>query len=721
MIVVGVYIAKTNPKLFTADLTTYRADSTIITTDKYTSNETIDTYNRLDLFNDETISITSAIQDVNDISKTKTDFSQSFTVPANNNNNSILSHWYDNGVDNGFNALKRKEAYVTLDTKVFRVGKMQLEKAEIKDSLPQSYTLTFFGSLVSLKDTFNGLLLKDLNTGEFDFNYTSTDVRTKVTTQTTSDIKFPLITSLRQWNYGKTGVDDISLAAGTINYGELFPALRLRKVLKLIENKFNITFTGTFVDSDSKFLNAYLLLKNSEVFKPRGQLQKINYQTQTGTANGITFNLATDILDFTTLDASYDAAVRTVTLNITTAVAGINYSVFCFKDGVQVTKADATSIVGTQSILMFTKNGVSSDTGYDFYLSSESPISFTSTGTLYSQFRVGGMSLVVTTSTITQSTSQNTASVLAVAAYMPDQKIEDFFSGVLKMFNLACYSEIAGVYILEQLENFYSSGNTIDLTKYLITDKKEIERTKPYNKINFQHEKSESINSVNFLSSSRIAYGDIQAEFDVNGSGYDLKVPFENPLFSGLTKNISFRTAADTTTIRADSTNVRADADILNTNLSVGFLTKTDLKPYIPKPIILYDYGVLASVSTYYFNGTAATKYNAFGAETAINGSTYSLNFNNEQSPMTNTLIPNSLYSQYYQNYLNNIYSVKGRIIKVDVILPPSYLTSSSTTCLKLNSKIIINGKRYIINSFNTNLISGVVALDLMTDFRTAI
>ena len=37
---------------------------------------------RLELFQDENISITSSIQNVNDISKVFTDYSQSFTIPA---------------------------------------------------------------------------------------------------------------------------------------------------------------------------------------------------------------------------------------------------------------------------------------------------------------------------------------------------------------------------------------------------------------------------------------------------------------------------------------------------------------------------------------------------------------------------------------------------------------------------------------------------------------
>ena len=46
--------------------------------------------NRIELFNDEQIQVTSSIQNINDLSKTYTDFSQSFTVPASDTNNAFF-------------------------------------------------------------------------------------------------------------------------------------------------------------------------------------------------------------------------------------------------------------------------------------------------------------------------------------------------------------------------------------------------------------------------------------------------------------------------------------------------------------------------------------------------------------------------------------------------------------------------------------------------------
>jgi hypothetical protein len=75
---------------------------------------------RIELFEDEKISLTSSIQNVNDISKVFTDYSQSFTIPASDNNNEIFRHWYENSLDNGFDQRVRYDGYIELDTQLFR-------------------------------------------------------------------------------------------------------------------------------------------------------------------------------------------------------------------------------------------------------------------------------------------------------------------------------------------------------------------------------------------------------------------------------------------------------------------------------------------------------------------------------------------------------------------------------------------------------------------------
>ena len=62
-----------------------------------------DNFIKVDLFKDENFELNSSVSNINDISKTFSDFSQSFTVPASDTNNRIFQHYYNSDVDGTFN------------------------------------------------------------------------------------------------------------------------------------------------------------------------------------------------------------------------------------------------------------------------------------------------------------------------------------------------------------------------------------------------------------------------------------------------------------------------------------------------------------------------------------------------------------------------------------------------------------------------------------------
>jgi len=642
---------------------------------------------RLELFDDEKISVTSSIQNVSDISKIFTDFSQSFTVPASTNNNQIFAHWYDNSVSGGFDARKRKDAYIELDTIPFRNGKIQLESANLKDGKPENYSITFFGNLVSLKDTFKGLFLKDLTTlSAYDFSYTGLVVINKVGFQTTDNIKFPLITSNRPWTYGDSGTNDIKQIAKPIVFNELFPALRLPRILDAIESFYNITFNGSFL-TDARFTNAYLWLKNGDFFVPIGFADFVFDDIVEDTTYS-SFDLPNNTFDFVRHDVSgtFSTIVDTY-LNLTFTTALLPYTLVIYKDGVQYYTQDLVTTTGVNNIRLSII-----DTGaYTFRINSASQVTFTSTFTHELQICQDGVGCTtVDDILVTQTTAISTSANVSVAPLMPNIKVEDFFSGLLKMFNLTCYSIDGTNYTIREIEEWYDGGDIIDITKHIISDTTGIDRIKPYKRINFEYEKSENLISTAYLSANGVQYGNLLQDFDADGEEYSIKLPFENMLFS----NLSGR-------------------------LQVGYSLKTDLKAYIPKPIILYDYGVVQSAGStgFYFNDGSATtlltQYNAFGSETNISSVEHSINFGTEQSSLTNNIVSNSLYFEYYINYLNNLFTSKARKIKVKGVLPISLITS-----LELNDRLILRDKRYIINSFTTDLTSGEVDFELINDFR---
>lgn len=654
-------------------------------------------YNRVDLFDDEKISVVSSIQNINDISKTFTDFSQTFTVPASKQNNKIFRHWYDNSNDEPFSTLVKADAYIEIDTITFRRGRIQLESANVEDGQAKDYSITFIGLLGNLKDTFAGLYLKDLTSTTYDFNYTPDEVLSKVTGDGPSeDVMFPLISSKRLWGYGDgNGVtNNIANEDYPIRYNELFPALRLRAVLNMIEQRFGISFDGTTEEpstflSDARFLNAYLWLKNRDEFNFKSEPSLITYDNQSGNTLTIDFNLANDT--FTFLSSSrikYKAEIY-----IVPTVANIVYTLTLLKNDEVFIFVNATSIAGSQyyKFLDNYQNTSSTDV-YKFVISSEASMTFNSTLLLGAK---QGAFPSYTTETITKNTNQTiTVGNLLIRSYFPEIKIEDFFSGLLKMFNLTCFSNDGINYTVETIDNYYDAGSDVDITKYVIQDKKTLNRVKTHKKINFDYEKSDSVINVGFESINGIPYGSLRYSNSppAEGEEYSVKLPFEDLNFNNL-----------------------------NALLQVGYVLKTDYSNYIPKPIILYDYNSANATTApefYWSNfevatGVAFTKYKAFGQETLIGTETYGLNFNEQQSTLTNEIVNNGLYQTYYSNYFANIFDFKARLTKISAILPTSILTT-----LKLNDTILIRDTKYLINTMTTDLTTGVAQFELLTDQR---
>jgi len=235
--------------------------------------------NRIELFNDEQIQVTSSIQNVQDISKTYTDFSQGFTVPASDLNNAFFQHWYNSDIDFTTDNNLRKDAYIEINLSTFRKGKVQLDGATLTNGKPSSYKLTFYGEGVTLKDTFGEDLLSDLDYTSYAHDFTSAEVLARIEDATnTYDVKYPLITSNRIWEYqavppnaplpnwlvNTLTQNDIHTTSGAIHKTELFPALRVSKIFEEIQNKYGITFQGAFLQ-DERFTDLFLWYKGKEV------------------------------------------------------------------------------------------------------------------------------------------------------------------------------------------------------------------------------------------------------------------------------------------------------------------------------------------------------------------------------------------------------------------------------------------------------------------------
>ena len=633
----------------------------------------IDVVRRIELFNDEKISVNSSIQNVNDISKVFTDYSNSFTIPASDNNNEIFRHWYENALDNGFNQNFRYDGYIEIDTQVFRTGKWQLESATIKNNRAEDYKITFYGNLISMTDKFREDKLKDIaELNDYTIEYSGANVQDKITTTSDTDIAFPLISSNRVWQYGGGGAQDISQNSHHMHYYELAPALKISRIFDAIESKYGITFNGNFL-TQSRFTQAYLWLKNKEVFLPTSAPVRVDISSLTvDQSNQVVFDFDNNSYEVVN---SYGTLVFQAALSVNTT-----WIITLFRNDQFYFNQTGT---GT-----FISINLPIDFG-NYYLTIQTSSTCNYSSDIIAQYEQwdnpSGEYEMISYQTIAIG-SGTTNSQLDLTQYVPDMKVTDFVTGILKMFNLTAFSFDETNYTFEQLENWYYQGQIEDFSEYCFTDL-DFERIKPYKKINFEYEKSDSLMNRGFYDNTAREYGNLSSVFNTDGNDFTIKLPFENFYFNKFT----------------------------GTNLQVSYSLNKDLQPYIPKPVILYK-TENASCSFYFNNGTTTnhiTNYNVFGQDVNYQNTKHTLNWGIEFSTYYLSTITNTLFSNYYLDYLSNLYTLKSRMVKVSMRLPYNKLLS-----LRLNDRIVIRDKRYIINSFTTDLDTYESKFELIQDFR---
>jgi hypothetical protein len=657
--------------------------------------------NRIELFNDEQIQVTSSIQNVQDISKTFTDFSQGFTVPASDVNNVFFEHWYNSDIDFTTDNNLRKDAYIEINLTTFRKGKVQLDGATLTNGKPSSYKLTFYGEGVTLKDTFGEDLLSDLDYSAYAHDFTSAEVLARIEdANNTYDVKYPLITSYRVWQYQSQSVDpplpntstglstnnDIHTTSGAIYKNELFPAFRVAKIFEEIQNKYSIKFQGAFLQ-DERFTDLFLWYKGKEKFINISSAQTIDFTTVTPTFT--TYDL-TNYVNTTeeSIHVQYiDSNIinHVIRLNVTSVSSSDPYYIDVYQNGNLMNSIQGTSVqsflldiiqsvIGLDSVYTFKVRGQGAN---NIALNMRYEVTYFDSGNLFTDYVAIAASNVIYTSTVD------------LSANAPVMKIADFFAGILKVFNMTVYSITDGEYWVEPLDDWYSKGGVVDVSEYVDVNTIEHARMPLYKKISFKYQDSECVLNKYFSQTFSKSYGDTTYQYNYDGGEFTVEVPFENLLQQ-----------------KFNGTQV----------LQVGYSLNSEFAPYIPKPVLLYQYRNQECDFKWVNDGgghSTVVDYTPFGQDLLYNNTDFTLNFAPETSTILDYPIQNTLFANYYFSYLYNLYNLKQRLISVKAKLPVSLLTG-----LQLNDRLVIRDRRYIINEMKTNLTTGDADLQLILDFR---
>lgn len=645
-----------------------------------------DYYERLELFNDEKIILNASVQNIADISKVFSDYSQSFVVPASTINNKILEHWYESDVNPLQDNRIRRKARIEIDHIPFRTGNIQLEKANIKNKRPESYTLQFFGDLVSLKDNLGEASLNTLDLSSYSFEYNLTNVSDLISFDFDQNVAFPLISSKNLWTYDDGGTYDIHDPAKAMYFTELFPAIKVKELFNRIQSQYNITFNSNFFNNQ-RFTKLWLWLKNQEI-KLNGNIPYIDASTNqqlidvtSNTNSGIyiasssTIHIESNENEFTPLAVNFVASVSSTSSSST-------YFILVYKNDILLKTIQGSGNNSYQISYYSAADWTNINDNYKLYLKSSIPMTMDIELDVRYSYPTG--------------TNHNYANYSATLIpnlnlnqLIPDIKITDFLVGILKQFNLTCVPLSETEYQIEPLDSWYKLGEIYDITNYVDVESIDIERTSLYKAINLTHQKSESFINRQFTAGFGYEYGDIKQGFVFDGGEFTIDLPFENIRF------IKFEAS----------------------RIAAGYCLNTSYNDYVPKPILLYNYELQSSSVDFYLTDGSTTNnlysYLPFGQDLKYGSYDLTLNFNTEYSELLSKNILITSYSMYYESYINNLYSVKNRIVTVKANIPLSILSK-----LKLNDRLIIKDKRYIINDYQADLTSGDVQFKLLLDFR---
>lgn len=683
---------------------------------------------RAEMFDDVSVTITDTIKDVRDVNKVFTEYSQTFSLPASKTNNKIFKHYYNNDVIGGFDARIRVPAKLQLNSIPFKTGYIKLEGVDLRDNKPHTYRITFFGNTISLKNLLGEDLLSDLdwlNNFSVDENgdnllwnpvfieqylTESVDDRTVDGVVYPNAIQVPLITHTQRLYYD-SNTSSPELDEGDLHYhdaggnhrhgvkwNELKFAIKLKIIIKAIENQYGIVFSSDFFDNDDSFQNLYMWLHRTKGGVTTGSQITEYVSFVEGWTNyvGSISRMSNNALTLT------NAVIDSLVLRLEPNSGSINksYSVTVFQSGNVVYQSTSDSGIRSFNI------PIALLAGYTVQVTSNEAVSFDlvrwSVDTFPNQ-------------SDTYDTTFNVAEefIFNIQQQIPKMKVIDFLTSIFRMFNLVAYVQ-GGEVVVKTLDSFYASYNSYDITKYVDVSKSQTNVALPFREIVFTYEGlgtflAKQHNQLFNKDWGREEYKGSTYSGDslkIFSEGiYNYKIPFEHMKFERL---IDLNTS-----------------DL--TDIQWGFCVDDNRSSYIGKPLIFYmDLKTLTTDERISFvyevdpvtnepeNHKPISSYyapaNSDLSRTQVSDR-QSLNFSPEPDEWELEVTNETLFNNYHTNYISSVFNESNRLTKITAYLPLRILYKYT-----LADRFIVSGKSYKINSIETDFYTGKSEIELLSD-----
>ena len=674
----------------------------------------------LDMYGDESITIKKVVKDLNDPKMLLTGISKSFTVPASKKNNKILKHYYNIDIVNGLDTRELLPCKILLNNTTYQTGNLNIEGVNMRRGKAISYRVRFIGKLSELSKRIGQDYLSSLDLSELNIDNFST--KGAFNSSVVGDIVFPVASRSSRYLFNSSvsditidGTKNISYVNSTVAnaYGidetELVGALKVGKILDKIESAYGLNFTGVFEQEYIRDLYLWLHMADKKREGEATLLQKeatgINYLSGTyGTSTSLVFNDSSIVYD-----GSLPSTNR-YKIAVTPTFVGTTSTIHIVVDGQRVASSSVNGqatfpsiYLGVNSaVVTFEAEGSSSVTlTLDIAVSLESETPFSYAGSYF---------LTVSTAHYGATAALGGAGYYKVSNQIPKMKVIDFLSSLFKMFNVVSEVDDSLNVHTSHFDAFMSRGAIRDITEYVSTDNYTVNKPNLHAAMKFEFAEPKVAMEQGYLAVNGKQYGELSYDltssngYKFSGSEYVMKldnqrIPLEplTDLANGTLTQVIYTQFADLKAAEQQTKPMFTYVSSMATATGLAWndgATVSEITSYIQAsnvfvPNYVASYTVTPTLGLYF--GEEMNEYNTTGSTVGL-----------------------GLYNAFYKGITALMFNEDKRSVKMKAELPIGIIKTMS-----LADTLKISNNNYIINSIETNYLTGMSSLNLTLVGRT--
>jgi hypothetical protein len=640
---------------------------------------------KVDLFKDETLQIKDKIQDSREFDKLFSVYSNTFNLPATKRNNNLFKHYYNFDIDDGFDANVLVNAVIKINGFDRYEGFIKLKDVKLKENVATSYNVFFTSVLSLINQTIKEDTLRDVYS--FSRVFSSVDPNTTATENIWTDL----------W---KSEYDPVSEQNESVKATGFNDAMYCKV---LLENRrvFFDDVSGEFEDENG---DQYPAPRNFKSYSIRQMLVQI-FEF---------YNLNVDMSIFETTPFNELFFYASPYKNVDREVPDdFEFNTFTYLQANDFDLVSGDSIIQPNEIIrvdeptpltfkndedffsvtqqrIIIRDKITSEVLFDDVveggsitnpLTNDEGSGYQATVLLQPnrdyklQFmgKGGSENILIIGDSVYQGIK-----IKATGNPFQSMKVLDFLTSLFKMFNLSFYQKGNEIKI-QPYSDFYAEGKTIDLTKYVDISRSNISRVDNFKDITFKYLESESEATKLQSELSEDGFGNLSYNPKNTNSNksYNVEAKFNLILPEKFERN-----AGGVVKYLARNINEEQE-EVLNKGLIHFVKTEVEESGYSQ---ITGQYNRLTNIAS---NGQSLF----FGAENDV---------------ATGLINQDSLFINYYRDYILSIFNKRSRYYEVECYLPADVINQYS-----INDTIVINGRKFRIETIDINLNTGKSKLRL--------